>query len=322
MKKRIILALLLAISLSSFGEIGKTTKVAQSKELNVSINKLKVDFIPDLVYSQPVFMFSQNTKLKMDVLRPNVNKKMPVVLFITGGAFIGSPKENYLQQRMYLAEAGYFVASIEYRAIPMVTFPSPLEDVKTAVRYLKENANRFGIDPNKIAVMGESAGGHLAALMGTTNGMKDFDKGEYLNQNSDIIATIDLYGTSDLTKIAGDYSKEIQDIHDSPSSPESMFVNGFSMFSKSKSVMETPEKAKVANPATYISSKTTPFLLMHGDKDFMVSPSQTDVLYKALAEKNIDATRYVVKGAGHGDVYWAQEDVLRVIVEFLNKNLK
>ncbi|MBN1467848.1 MAG: alpha/beta hydrolase [Fusobacteriaceae bacterium] len=316
MKKIVIIVLLFTISLLSFSE------VSQSKILNVNVNKLKVDYIPDLVYSQPVFMFSQNTKLKMDILKPSVKEKLPVVVFITGGAYLGSPKENYLQQRMYLAEAGYLVASIEYRTVPTVMFPTPLEDVKTAVRYLKENADRFGIDTNKIAVMGESAGGHLAALMGTTNGMKDFDKGEYLNQTSDIKATIDLYGPSDLAKIAGDYSKEIQDIHDSPSSPESMFVNGFSMFTKSKSIMETPEKVKVANPITYISAKTTPFLLMHGDKDFMVSPSQTDNLYKALIEKNIVAIRYVVKGAGHGDIYWNQEDVLKVIVEFLDKTLK
>nr|WP_283240774.1 alpha/beta hydrolase [Campylobacter sp. RM9328] len=83
---------------------------------------------------------------------------------------------------MALAEAGYVVASIEYRVAPEVTFPKPLMDVKSAIRFLRANHKRFGIDPEHIAVMGNSAGGYLAAITGTTNGLKEFEDGENLDQ--------------------------------------------------------------------------------------------------------------------------------------------
>lgn len=294
----------------------------ESKVLDVKLTKPMVNLIPNLTYTQVQNPFGQVTQLQMDILKPNINDKLPVVLFITGGGFIQSPKENYIQQRLAIAEAGYVVASIQYRVVPQATFPGPLEDAKTAVRYLKENAKKFGIDPNKIAVMGESAGGYMSALVGTTSGTKQFDKGEYLNQNSDVQAAIDIYGLSDLTKVGDDFSKEIQEIHKSPSAPEAMWVNGVAVFGPGGSILNDLEKAKAANPITYISKDTPPFLIMHGDKDMLVSPSQTKILHEALIDKGIDSTRYIVKNANHADQYWNQKEVLDVIIDFLNKTLK
>jgi len=73
---------------------------------------------------------------------------------------------------------------------------------------------------------------------------------------------------------------------------------------------------------TYISKNTPPFLLLHGDKDMLVSPSQTEKLHRALVTKGVDSTRYVVKGAAHGGEYWVQPEVIKVIIDFLDKNLK
>lgn len=89
-----------------------------------------------------------------------------------------------------------------------------------------------------------------------------------------------LYGISDLTKITADFSSVIQKTHNSPSSPEVIFLNGVSVFKEEGSVNADFEKAKRANPITYISSKTPPFLLMHGTVDMLVSPSQSDLLYQ------------------------------------------
>ena len=91
---------------------------------------------------------------------------------------------------------------------------------------------------------------------------------------------------------------------------------------KIKSVNDIPEKVKAANPMTYISKNTPPFLLLHGDKDMLVSPSQTEKLHRALVAKGVDSTRYVVKGAAHGGEYWVQPEVIKVIIDFLDKNLK
>ena len=123
--------------------------------------------------------------------------------------------------------------------------------------------------------------------------------------------------------VQADFPKEEQKRHESPAALQALFINGTSFSAKGGgSVQDHPEKVKAANPVTYISPKTPPFLLMHGDKDQVVSPSQTELLYQALQEKGIPATRYVVEDAGHSDQYWAQPEVEQVILAFLNQNLK
>ena len=241
---------------------------AESLILDIKLTRQMVNYMQNITYSQPLGQMNENIKLEMDIIKPVVNtNKLPAVIFVTGGGFVSSPKSNYLQQRLQIAEAGYVVASIEYRKVPTGIFPEPLEDVKSAIRYLRTNADKYGIDKNKIAVMGESAGGYLSAITGTTNGYKQFDKGDNLNQSSDVQATIDIYGLSDLTTVGEDFSKEIQEAHKSAAAPEALWVNGVALFEKGGSINSNPEKAKAANPMTYISKNTPPFLLLHGDKD-------------------------------------------------------
>lgn len=258
----------------------------------------------------------------MDILKPNSKNPLPAVVFITGGGFMAANKDNYLQQRMDISEAGYVVTSIEYRVTPQSTFPSPLEDVKSAIRYLRANAAKYGIDPNQIAVMGSSAGGYLAALAGTTNDIKEYDKGDFLDESSKVNAVIDLYGLSDLTKVGEGYSQEVQEIHKSPSAPEAMWVNGAAVFGPGGSILDNPDKATKANPITYVTKDDPPFLLMHGDQDTLVSPNQTQILHEALINKGVDSTRYVVKGAGHGGDVWAQPKIVNLIIDFLDSHLK
>jgi len=288
-------------------------------DVKMTVPPIKLD--SDFTYSQTYNIMGRPIQLSMDVIQPYATKPLPAVLFITGGGFMDAPKTKFIGQRVDMARAGYVVASIDYRVVPTVTFPGPLEDVKTAVRYLRANAAKFGIDPTKIAVMGESAGGYYAAMAATTNGVKEFDKGEYLNQSSDVQAVVDLYGLSDLTKVGDDFSREIKEAHKSPAVPEAMLVNGIP-FQAGGSILSNPEKAKKANPITYISKQTPPFLLMNGDADNVVSPSQTKILHEALLSHGIDSTRYVVKGADHAGLLWYQPEIMDVVIKFLDKNLK
>lgn len=224
---------------------------------------------------------------------------------------------------MDLAKAGYVVASIEYRVAPTAVFPQPLEDVKAAVRFLRAHAKQYNINPNKIGLWGGSAGGYLVAMAGATNGDKQFDVGDYLNESSDVQAVVDFYGLSDLTKVGADYSPAIQKLHRSAGATEALWVNGSPVFGGiDGGIMANPKGAKAANPITYISSQTPPFLLMHGDKDVIVSPSQTELLHKALIAHGLDSTRYIVKGAGHGGVYWVQSDIVNLVIQFFNRTLK
>ncbi|MBA0162471.1 alpha/beta hydrolase [Pectobacterium versatile] len=291
-------------------------------EITVKQETTSVKLISDVVYSQVSMRGYPNVALKMDILQPEAKTALPVVLFITGGGFINANKDNYLQQRLSLAEAGYVVASMEYRVAPTVLFPSPLEDVKSAIRYLRANAKKFGIDGQHAAVFGSSAGGYLAAFAGATNGSKVYDKGDNLDQSSDVQAVIDFYGLSDLTLVGEGFPDDVVQKHSSPSATEAIWVNGTSVFNEGGAITRYPEKAAAANPINFISNATPPFLIMHGTNDSVVSPRQTERLHQALTEKNIESTYYSVKGADHGGPHWLQPDIMQITVRFLDKHLK
>lgn len=282
-----------------------------------------VQLVSNVVYAQVPDRGYVNKPLTMHLVIPQDKKPHPVILYINGGGFINSNKDGYMQQWLDLAEHGYVVASMTYRVAPTANFPAPLEDVKSAVRFLRANADRFHIDAKHIGVFGGSAGGYLAAMAGTTNGVKGFDKGENLKYSSDVQAVVDVYGLSDLNKIGADYNEAIQQAHRSAGATEALWVNGSPVFGgKDGGIAANPEGAKAANPMTYISSKTAPFLLMHGDADILVSPSQTELLREALAQHNIEATRYLVKGAAHGGPFWVQPEIMDIVIAFYDKHLK
>lgn len=291
--------------------------------LTVAPTKPMVQLVSNVVYTQAPDRGYLNKALTMDITMPMDKKPHPAIVYINGGGFINANKDGYIQQRTELAEKGYVVASITYRVAPTTTFPGPLEDVKAAVRYLRAHADTFHINPEKIGVLGGSAGGYLAAMAGTTNGTTQFDKGDFLDQSSDVQAVVDLYGVSDLTTIGADYDEETQKRHTSEGATESLWVNGSPVFGgNSGGLAGNPEATAAANPITYISEKTPPFLLMHGDADTLVSPSQSETLRKALAAHHIEADRYLVKNAAHGGVYWVQPEVMTIIVQFFDKHLK
>lgn len=312
-------AVLLALPVGALANLNPAPP--QSTLIEVAIEKPLVNEWQDITYAQPLVM-GRPLNLKMDLLKPQSENRLPAVLFVTGGGFLASPKANYIQQRLAIAEAGYVVASIEYRHLPQGKFPDPLLDVKSAVRYLRAHAEEFGIDKDKIAIMGESAGGYFAALAATTNGDRQFDIGENLDQSSVVQAAIDIYGLSDLTQIGADYSAEVQALHERENAAEALMLNGIPPFAAGGAVKANPELAAQANPITHISNNTPPFLLLHGDADVLVSPSQTKILFEALVEKGITAQRYLIKNADHGGAYWVQPQVMQRIIDFLNQQFK
>lgn len=320
--KKILLMSFAVIGMMITGETNDVyAQNAQSQILDFQKTKPHVEMLTDISYFQSYGWPKIN--LKMDILRPQSNIKQPLVVFIPGGGFIADDKNFFIQQRLRLAEAGYVVASVEYRTVPNGSFPDPIVDIKSAIRYLRANADEFGIDPEHVAIMGESAGGYMAAMVGTSNGVKKFDKGENLDQSSDVQAAIDIYGLSDLTKVSEGFSDEVIKQHQSAGAPEALYVNGMPLFGRgSGSIAEHPDKANEANPMTYISKKSAPFLLMHGDKDTLVSPKQTERLHQALTDKGIGSTRYVVHGAGHADAYWDQPEITKILIDFLDMHLK
>ena len=330
-KKRYLLQAVLLGSILTLGsasaamtaEAATSPAKAESKVLNVTPTKTEVSYIPDIVYSQVPSRGFQNISLQMDILQPKTEAKKPAILFVTGGGFINANRANGLQLREKLADAGYVVASINYRVAPTATFPQPLEDVKSAIRYLKANADKFGIDARRVGIVGGSAGGYLSAMTGTTSGTKTFDKGDNLKFDSTVRCAVDLYGISDPTKIGADFPADVQKKHQSAGATEALWVNGSPVFGgKDGGILADKEAAEKANPIHYISKSSAPMLLMHGTADTVVSPSQTDLLYQALQQKGIESERYVIPHAQHGGVYWVQDNVIDVITAFFNKHLK
>ncbi|MBQ9629811.1 MAG: alpha/beta hydrolase [Synergistaceae bacterium] len=298
----------------------------ESKYLDVELTTNQINLYENIPFAQGYWRGSMLYALHMDVLVPDSKEPMPLIVFITGGGFIMAPKNNWIQQRMRLAQAGYVVASIEYRYAPLSKFPLPLEDCKTAIRWLRAHADMYNIDVNRVGVLGNSAGGYLSAFVGLTNGMKEFDKGDFLDYSSDVLCAADIFGISDITNIGMDYDEENQKGHASAGATEALWALGTPTFGgKDGGVLAHPEESAYASPITYVEKnkdRLVPMLLMHGTADTLVSPGQTDILFQALKAKGADVERYVVNNAAHGGPYWVQEPVMKVMVDFFDKYLK
>ena len=237
-------------------------------------------------------------------------------VYFPGGGFTSADYEKFIEMRMALAKAGFVVAAAEYRTVPD-KFPALVIDGKAAVRFLRAHAAQFGIDPTRIGVIGDSAGGYLSQMVGTTNGEKEFDQGDYLDQSSDVQAAVTIYGISNLLNIGEGYSDAIQQVHASPAVTEALLVHGpaFADFAGA-SILSDPEKAMKASPLGHVKEHMPPFLIMHGSNDRLVSPVQSEQLFKALTEKGNQATYVTVEGAGHGDLYWFQQPVIERVVSW------
>jgi acetyl esterase/lipase len=179
--------------------------------------------------------------------------------------------------------------SVEYRLTGEAQFPAQIEDCKAAIRWLHANAEEYGIDPERIGVWGHSAGGHLAALLGTSGGVEEFEGGGDPEQPSHVQAVVDCFGPTDLLRM-DDFPGNIT--HNAPDSPESLLVGG--------PIQEHPDRVAAANPITYVDAEDPPFLILHGERDRLVPVNQSELLNEALQTAGVDSTFVRVKEAGHG----------------------
>ena len=290
-----------------------------SPQLTALPEESGLELTKDLVYHQSTDLDGEDMSLLMDLITYDDGEKRPCVVYITGGGFMFAPKESGLYNRYEIAKAGYVVASINYHVISNGIYSDAVKDVKAAIRYLRANADKYGIDSSRVAVWGESAGGYLTAMVGTTNGVKDFEEGENLAQSSEVQAAIDVYGLSDLTKIGADYDEAAEQAHFTVSSPDGQYIHGKNSGLTS---LDKPEVVVKSNPINYVDKNDPPFLLFHGTDDNLVSPSQTLLLHTALQNVSVPSSRYVITGAGHGGVQFSSPEVLEIMIDFLNESLK
>lgn len=292
-------SLILAGSAPAFAQVNKVAKgQAQNQQLpNIQSHR-------DIEYARV-----GDHRLLLDLYLPKKSEKpLPLIVWVHGGAWIGGNKKWCPAVRM--VAKGYAAASINYRLSPVAAFPAQIHDCKAAVRWLRANAGKYGLDPHRIGVWGGSAGGHLVALLGTTAGNKELEGtvGGNLQYSSTVQAVCDWFGPADfLTFFPPSKKNEL----DSTTSVIAKLLGG--------SINEKKENAMLASPASHVSKDDCPFLIMHGDKDMIVPLSQSQELYDKLKSAGIYVKLHVVKDAGHG---FKGTEIDKIVDEFFDKHLK
>lgn len=248
---------------------------------------------------------SQHHRQQLDVLLPKTRASegpLPVIAYVHGGGWsMGSRLMARPQVAAHVASGEYAAVAIGYRLSGEVTYPAPLHDLKAGIRWIRGNADRYGFDPDRICVMGASAGGHLTALIGTTNGSPEHagKLGPYLSESSDVQCAIPLFGSTDL-------------VHEAPvetggSARRDAFLGGHGE--------PVAALARSASPILHVDASDPPFYFIHGTRDPLVPYVQSVNLDRALREANVPSALLTVEGGGHGDFFGPEisERVRRVL---------
>jgi acetyl esterase/lipase len=231
---------------------------------------------------------------------------LPVVVWIHAGGGTSGSKEQ--PRALYLTTQGYAVVSINHRLLQHAIFPAQLHDGKAAIRWLRAHAKEYRLDPARIGVWGASSGGSLAALLGTTGGVRELEgkEGAHLDQSSRVQAVCDWFGASDVIALVATspaFSRVMEQAMGGP-------------------IAQYKEKALQASPITHVSKDNPPFLIMHGEKDMMVPVAQSQLLADALKGAGVEVTLKIVPGARHGGPAFQTPEMRQMIQDFFDKHLK
>lgn len=245
---------------------------------------------------------------KLDLYEPRIRlyEKTPLLIFIHGGGWRTNSKTSDSGIRMLvdgLRSQGFAIASVGYRLAPAATFPSPQQDVFCAVRYLRANSIKYSLDPDKIAVMGFSAGGNYASLIGVHNGDGLMNNGSYRNTSSRVNAVVSVAGVYDFTR------------------------NLLKNSSNNINALMQNTSLALGSPIQYVSNGDSPFLLLRGDKDTVGLAAQDKNFIQALKNANVPVEYVTIKNADHnlnesgGLLEPSREEVSDIIQNFILKEV-
>lgn len=272
----------------------------------------EVTVIENLTYGK-----GGETELKLDLARPTGDGPFPAIVFIHGGGYYQGSRQAYTEAIREAAKRGYVAATISYRLMKFDAdnketttaepiFPAPVHDAKAAIRWLRANAGKYGIDPDRIGVTGASAGGHLSLLIGLTGGEADFEgQGGNPERSSRVQAVVNFFGPTEAVTCY----------------QESVMPWIFRLF-MGGTPDEVPETYKIASPVTHASNDDPPVLTLHGDQDVLIPLSQARKLDEKLNQAGAAHTLMVMPGQGHDFVGEDQQKAMRAMWAFFDRHLK
>lgn len=262
-----------------------------------------VVFEPGIEYSNP-----DNQHLQLNLARPKSGSgPFPAIVCIHGGGFRAGHRDGYNKLCLTLAQHGYVVATVSYRLSPKYQFPAAVHDVKAGVRWLRANAKKYNLDPDRIGVTGGSAGGHLAQFLGVTAGVKQFEgDGGNPEQSSSVACVVNFYGPSDFTK---SYGKSVDAAEVLP-----LFFGG--------NLEQERRKHIVGSPLYWVTPNAAPTLCIHGTDDKYVAYEQATWIVDRLKACEVEVELLTLEGAGHGFKGADAEKADKAMLAFFEKHLK
>jgi acetyl esterase/lipase len=276
---------------------------AQDLPKNVlDVDRSKLAIINDVVYGK-----GGDQELKLDLALPaKKDGKSPCIVVIHGGAWRAGNKSQHAPHIKRFAELGYVSASVQYRFCPKHVFPAQVQDVKCAVRFLRANAEKLGLDPQRIGAMGVSAGAHLAMMLDTVDEESDLEgTGGNDKQPSKVQCAVSIVGPTEL------WASDIPEI----SKPLLRdFIGG--------TPQEKAELTKQASPIAHLSKDDGPILMIHGTKDELVPPTQVYKMVDAMGTIGVKGRAEVLPGLSHGLTPGEIQRALKQTEQFFGENLK
>jgi acetyl esterase/lipase len=245
-------------------------------------------------------------RLALDLYTPAGTPPFPVVVWIHGGSWVSGDRDIFPgHPALRLRERGYAVATIDYRLVPEGFFPAQSYDCKAAVRWLRGNAETYGLDRNSIGAWGASAGGHLAALLGTSGGMaelEDLGQGN-AGESSRVQAVVDWFGPTDYRLVDAEQQLTAALLLGCP-------------------IPVCPDKAALASPVSHVDGTDPPFLIQHGTADRVVPIVHSERLHGELLAAAVGSTFTRIEGAGHATIEFLTAENLARIDAFLDAELR
>ena len=262
-----------------------------------------------------VYVNRDGIKRTLQMIVPETNseeqKTYPAILYVQGSAWRKQDNYKRLGAMADLASRGFVTAILQYRESGLATFPAPVQDAKTGVRFLRKHAKEYKINSDEIFIMGDSSGGNTAFLAGVTADQDLMDTDVYGEYSCKVKAIVDFYGVS-CVQIKEDFPTTLN--QGEPDSPEGMLIGG-------KNVYDHPELSGLVTCMNYVKKDVLmpPVLLMHGLADDLVAPEQSMRLYKKLREEEKEVEFYLVENAKHGDpAFWTEKN-MDVVEQFISK---